>query len=252
VHDPLTRFSDRVRDYVRSRPSYPPAAYDSLRSEFGLKTGQTIADIGSGTGISAQFFLERGHAVLAVEPNTEMRAAAESLLAESQNFTSIDGRAEATTLAAACADWVVAAQAFHWFDIDAARDEFRRILRPAGRVALLWNDRRDDTPFLHDYEALIRRFSIDYERVNHRNVETDGRIERFLGAGVARREFDNEQIFDFDGFQGRALSSSYLPAAGMPGHDELLLELRRVFDRHASGRRVSFGYRTKLFVGGLS
>jgi SAM-dependent methyltransferase len=248
--DALTRFSTRVEDYIRYRPGYPAEVVESLTREFGLRPTHVVADIGSGTGISAELFLRNANSVFAVEPNADMRAAAEKLLADYPAFNSIAGRAEATTLADASVDWLVAAQAFHWFDVDAARREFRRILRPDGRALLMWNNRRADTAFMKDYEALIQKFALDYNQINHENAETDGRIERFFGGGgFERRTFANQQVFDFDGLRGRVTSSSYMPNAEHPSFAAMIAELQRLFDRHANGGRVQFDYDTKLWVG---
>ncbi len=245
----LTRFSDRVEDYIRYRPGYPPEVLESLTREFGLRASHVIADIGSGTGISAELFLRNGNTVCGVEPNADMRAAAEKLLAGYPAFRSIDGKAEATMLPDASIDWVIAAQAFHWFDVDAARREFRRILRPDGRVALMWNNRRLDTPFMQDYEALIHRFAIDFAQINHEYAEKDGRIERLFGGPCDRRTFANAQAFDVQGLRGRLTSSSYMPKAGHPTFEAMIEELHRIFDRHAVGGRVAFEYDTKMWIG---
>src|SRR6188474_3051229 len=98
------RFSDRVADYVKYRPHYPGEVVDVLRRERLLPEGGTVADIGSGTGISSRIFLERGHGVLAVEPNGEMRGAAEAWLGTFPGFVSVNGTAEATTLGGGVAD----------------------------------------------------------------------------------------------------------------------------------------------------
>lgn len=249
--DALTRFSNRVNDYVRYRPGYPPAMLKSLVGEFGLRAEHVVVDIGSGTGISAEVFLKNDNRVIAVEPNAEMRSAAEEILAKFAGFQSVAGTAEATTLPDRCADWAVAAQAFHWFDVDCCRAEFARILKPAGRVALIWNDRRDDTPFLVEYQKLLYAFATDYAAVDHRQVESDGRIDRFFApTGCQRRVFDNVQVVDYEGLKGRLLSSSYVPSAGQPGHDDMLRALRALFDRFAQEGAVRLEYRTKLFVSG--
>lgn len=156
VANALTRFSNRVQDYIRYRPGYPQAVMDCLRDEFGLRPQQVVADIGSGTGISTGLLLDNGHRVIAVEPNADMRAAAETRYGSNGAFQSVAAPAEATTLPDASVDWIVAAQAFHWFDVEKCRVEFRRILKRGGFVALLWNDRRDDTPFLRGYDALLK------------------------------------------------------------------------------------------------
>jgi SAM-dependent methyltransferase len=251
--DALTRFSTRVEDYIRYRPGYPAEMLDSLAREFGLFPEHVVADIGSGTGISAEIFLRNGNTVFGVEPNADMRAAAERLLAKYPAFHSIAGRAEATTLPDASMDWAVAAQAFHWFDVDAVRREFRRILRSGGRALLMWNNRRPDSPFMRDYESFIHQFALDYAQINHENAEKDGRIERFFGAGgFERRVFSNAQIFDFDGLRGRVTSSSYMPNAGHPSYEAMIDELHRMFDRHAESGRVRFDYDTKLWAGAPS
>ena len=130
--DPTQRFSNRVDDYVRHRPHYPPGVLDLLREGIGLTPRTVIADVGSGTGISTELFLENDNTVFAVEPNPEMRAAAKRLLGGRANFHSVDGTAEATTLPGGSVDCVVAAQAFHWFDPEKTRAEFQRILRAGG------------------------------------------------------------------------------------------------------------------------
>ena len=121
--DPTRRFSNRVDDYVRYRPHYPPGVLDRLREGIALTPRTVIADVGSGTGISTELFLQNGNTVFAIEPNPEMRAAAERLLGGRPNFHSVRGTAEATTLPDGSVDCVVAAQAFHWFDPEKTRVE---------------------------------------------------------------------------------------------------------------------------------
>lgn len=250
VENALTRFSNRVQDYIRYRPGYPQAAMDCLRDEFGLRPRQVVADIGSGTGISAGLLLHSGHRVIAVEPNADMRAAAEAQYGTNDLFQSVAAPAEATTLPDASADWIVAAQAFHWFDVEKCRVEFRRILKRGGFVALMWNDRRDDTPFLKGYDAILKEYAIDYEAIDHRQAESDGRIERLFAPQIpVRRVFPNHQDFDFNGLRGRVLSSSYMPTAEHPRFNEMIQALRELYDRHQTGERVRFAYDTKLFVG---
>ena len=244
-----TRFSDRVQNYVRYRPGYPPAVLEVVRAETGLAPGQVVADVGSGTGISAKLFLDAGHPVYAVEPNAEMRAAAEAMLGAAPRFRSVDGSAEATTLPAASVDLVVAAQAFHWFHPARVAAEWRRILRPGGWMVLLWNTRRtDSTPFLRAYEALLREHGTDYSAVNHENV-TEESLRTALGEGYGRRVVPSEQVFDFQGLKGRLLSSSYAPNVGHPGHEPMLAELERIFREHQQDGRVRFEYDTEIYFG---
>lgn len=250
--DPTRRFSDRVADYVRYRPGYPQALLQALIDETGLGPGSVAADVGSGTGISSELLLRSGCRVYGVEPNAEMRRAAEDRLAGEPRFTSVAGTAEATTLAAASVDLTAAGQAFHWFDRRRARAELSRVLRPGGRVALFWNSRSTDTtPFLHDYEALLRRFGTDYGEVDHTRLDR-GVFDRFFGDAYAARSFPNEQVLDLPGLRGRLLSSSYAPGPGHPDHQPMLDELRRIFDRHQKAGRVRLEYDTELYLGPLA
>src|SRR5262249_42697576 len=157
------RFTGRAKNYARFRPGYPDAVIDLLREEAGWSPNAVVADIGAGTGISSELFLRHGNRVWAVEPNAEMRATAELLRARYPDFAILAASAENTTLPAECADFVVAATAFHWFDGEGCRSEFLRILKPAGQVALLWNSRDSElSPFLQAYEEMLQRFGTDY------------------------------------------------------------------------------------------
>jgi SAM-dependent methyltransferase len=239
-----TRFSDRVADYVKYRPGYPDAAIDAIIATCSPKT---IADLGSGTGISSRPFVKRGIEVIGVEPNAEMRAAAEDCGAE---FRTVDGTAEKTGLPDESVDMVLAAQAFHWFDAAGARAEMRRITKPPHWVVLMWNQRLVDTPFLRDYEAALFVHGIDYEKVDHRNVDRE-RLTAFFRAPFDTIEFPNLQRFDRDGFVGRALSSSYVPQKGHDKYDGMMRALDRIFGEHAVDGFVDFRYLTFVHVGQL-
>ena len=248
--NPTERFSSRVENYIKYRPSYPPAVLDLLAAHHGLTPASVIADLGSGTGILAELFLKNGNVVHGVEPNREMREAGERLLAGYPRFSSVDGTAEATTLPDASADFVTAGQAFHWFDQARTRPEMRRILRPSGWVVLVWNDRRlASTPFLEAYERLLRTFGTDYAAVNHTNID-EAAIRAFFGHGeLVTHVVENRQLFDLEGLTGRLLSSSYVPEADDPRHAPMLAELAAIFRESARDGVVSFDYDTRVYCG---
>ncbi len=250
--DPTRRFSDRVEGYVRYRPGYPDGVLDVLRAETGLTPAAVVADVGCGTGLSALPFLRNGNLVYGVEPNRAMREAAERFLAAYPHFTAFAGTAEATGLAGHSVDYVVAGQAFHWFDPDAARREFARVLRPGGWVVLLWNTRRTDSPFLRAYEALLQRYGTDYRSVRHENIGPEA-LGRFFGpGGYEQRVLANEQQLDRAGLAGRLLSSSYAPGPGHPDHEPMLRDLDRLFDEFQRDGRVRLEYDTELYFGRLT
>ncbi len=246
-----SRFSDRVENYVRYRPGYPPEALRALITECGLRPHHAVADIASGTGIWTRNLLEKGNLVYGVEPNAEMRQAGERLLAGFPRFTSVAGKAEATTLGDASVDFVTAAQAAHWFDRAGARREFVRILKPGGWLVLLWNERlTDGSPFLRAYEQLLLAYATDYEDVRHERT-TDAVNEFFDPAPFQEEVFAMRQEFDYTGLEGRLLSSSYAPGPRHPKHAAMLTELRRIFGTHARDGTVGFDYKTRVYFGKL-
>jgi SAM-dependent methyltransferase len=211
-----------------------------------------VADVGAGTGILTELLLTAGCMVFAVEPNASMRAAIDAHLNGCPGFRLVAGTAEATGLPARNVDFVTAAQAFHWFDHAAAQTEFRRILAPGGRVALVWNHRqRGGTPFLEGYERLLQEFGIDYERVDHPFVINPEVLERFFGPrGYRRHEFPNRQVMDYEGMIGRLASTSYMPAPDDPRFPALAERARTLFDACAVHGSVTLAYETQLYVGG--
>jgi SAM-dependent methyltransferase len=249
--DAKQRFSNRVEDYARYRPSYPPGVLDFLKENCNLHREHIIADIGSGTGLLSKLFLENGNHVYGIEPNAEMQAGGEEFLHGYPNFASIAGSAEATTLAEHSIDFVTAGQAFHWFDPIASRKEFSHILKPGGWVVVVCNERQtDSTPFLRDYEALLHRFGTDYARVSD-SYPVPEDMEGFFGHNFLSHEVPNLQEFDFDGLSGRLRSSSYSPAANHPNFPQMMNELKHIFAAYRKNGIVRFDYRTRVYAGNL-
>ena len=245
-----TRFSSRVEDYIKYRPGYPVGIIDLLADQCALTPDAPIADIGSGTGLLTRLFLENGNTVVGVEPNAEMRAASDDFLSEYSQYGSMNGTADKTNLPGQSVDFVLAAQAFHWFDREKTRTEWLRILRPGGWAVLIWNDRRvDSTPFLAEYEAVLNQFSNDYKEINHKNVQDLALLQPFFGGDVYEAHFDNAQHFDLAGLIGRVASSSYVPERGTETFAEMEQALSRIFAAHQKNGRVTFEYDTIVYFG---
>jgi ubiquinone/menaquinone biosynthesis C-methylase UbiE len=245
----VERFSNLVEDYVKYRPSYPAKVLQLLLDEMNLCKDSIVADIGAGTGISARLFLENGNQVFGVEPNAAMRKAAEEFLKDFSNFKSINGTAENTSLENKIVDFIVAAQAFHWFDETKTRKEFKRILKDDGFVVLMWNERQLDTSaFLKNYESLLIEFGTDYETVRHDNI-TKETLQDFFQTDFRQAIFQNSQTLAFDGLKGRMLSASYVPSADNLRFAEMLKNLKSLFAEHAENGKIDILYDTKVFYG---
>jgi SAM-dependent methyltransferase len=250
--DPTQRFTERVENYARFRPSYPEGIIDLLLARSILRVGDVVADVGSGTGKLTELFLRRGHTVIGVEPNARMRTAGEVSLKNWPGFRSVEGRAEATGLPAASVDVVTAGQAFHWFDPEAARGEFLRILKPGGRVVLVWNDRvTEGSAFMEGYEAFLRAHGTDYAEVRSKDP-SPAAVGAFFGTrGYERAAVRHHQDLDFAGLRGRLLSSSYVPQEGGAGFDSMMLDLEWLWKTHVSRGRVRFIYDAMVWFGTL-
>jgi SAM-dependent methyltransferase len=239
--DSTERFSNRAENYRLYRPTYPAAVIDLIRVTAKLGPDADVADLGSGTGILTRLLLEAGWKVHAIEPNAPMREAAEADLAASPRFRSLAATAEKTLLPDASVAAITCAQAFHWFDREAARLEFRRILRPDGWVFLIWNEREagEASPFGQDYQALLDSIGQEYSKIYASRINQH--LESFFLSGTyQRRTFYNPQDMTWEVLRGRFLSSSYVPPEGDPRQPLLLAELERIFHRHEQDGKVVF------------
>jgi len=240
---PLTRFSDRVADYVRFRPDYPEAAIDAVVSGLGYAGMLTVADIGAGTGILSWQIAARGALVVAVEPNEEMRRA----ITPHERILLQDGTAEVTGLKDESVDLVVCAQAFHWFDPVFALPEIRRVLRGLGRLALIWNVRDADDPVMNGYSEALREASGDHpaQRMGV-PIEVISDSEHFVN--VRESAFPHLQRLGAEGLIGRARSASYCPQDG-PRFEKLAEVLRALHAAHADeSGLVSLRYKTRVVL----
>ena len=245
--DPKKRFSSRVENYIKYRPSYPIEIIDFLKGKKILAENTVIADIGSGTGILTKLFLNNGNLVYGIEPNKDMREAAEKNLHKYPNFSSLEGSAEATGLKDYSVDLIIAGQAFHWFDVEDTKKEFKRILKPNGNVVLIWNNRgKSGSDFNASYENFMVKYGIDYKEVR----KNEGNVDRFYT--YEKETFDNFQELDFTSFKGRILSASYIPLPDNPIFPKMIVELEDLFSKHQRNGIIRIEYDTEIYYGQLS
>ncbi|MHA2366473.1 MAG: class I SAM-dependent methyltransferase [Candidatus Hodarchaeales archaeon] len=251
--DSTKRFTNRVNNYIKYRPSYPKITIETIIEASKLSIDSKIADIGSGTGILTELMLKQGFLCYGIEPNDDMREAAEKLLRKYKNFVSINGTAEDTTLPDSSIDLIIAGQAFHWFNTIETRKEFQRIMTSEGMVSLIWNTRRKDTPFLKKYDELIKKYSIDYTKIQHESEKNLSSIDVLFGGQKQYKceEYENKQVFNFESLKGRLMSSSYTPLPGHPNYKPLVNKLRYLFDEYQQNNKVTIYYTTQIYFGKL-
>ena len=240
-------FDNKVADYQASRPDYSPALFETLAREVAPSR---VADVGAGTGLLTQGLLAREWQVLAVEPNSAMRAACDARLGALAGYRSAEGRAEAIPAAAASLDLITAAQAFHWFEPEAARAEALRVLSPAGQVALIWNDRQREQ-LLHralDEEVFARHGGEG--RLRLLAHEDRSQVGRFF-AGAAPREWQwlHMHALDEAGLISLVFSRSYMPMPDSEQGQVVTATVREIFARFAQDGRVAVPYKTVLMLG---
>ena len=243
------RFTNRVANYVKYRPSYPDSYLNYLTSEFGVSSKSVIADIGAGTGILSKLSAPRVRTVYAVEPNPEMRVAAAEYCKETPNVVIVDGSAEATSLPDDSVDFITAAQSFHWFDLEGARREFRRILKPGGTVALVWNVRDITTPFGREYESLVKQHCLEYLGSGGGSAETLAYRLLFKNGVYDHRVFLNDRRLDLETLIGYSLSTSYAPVKGDENYPGFIKDLMELYERFNGGGSILLSMATHSYVG---
>jgi ubiquinone/menaquinone biosynthesis C-methylase UbiE len=252
TQNPQSRFADRATDYAKYRPSYPAEAITAILAGLDDPARLTAADIGAGTGISSWLLAGRGLKVWAIEPNDAMRTAAIAdgqAQMNAQTSTQIEfraGTAEQTGLSDRAVDLITCFQAFHWFEPDATLREFHRILKPAGRVALIWNDRDREDEFTNQYTEVIRQAADPhyFERLDRKASDTEALRLSPLFTNYSAQTFTNSHRLDQAGLVGIALSASYIPKSGEL-HDQLLRNLQQLYDQWQG---AILSYRTHLFL----
>jgi len=252
IMDNSDKFNQKAGSYSLGRPNYASQLIDMLYAEQGFNRQSVIADIGSGTGILSKQLLEKGSTVYAVEPNDDMRAGAENTLKSFRNFHSVNGTAEQTTLDANSVDFITVAQAFHWFDAALFQEECKRILKPNGKVFLIWNT-RDTAAEINVRQSLIfKKYCPAFSGLGGGIRENDDRISIFFDNAFMRAEFDNPLFYDKEKFIKRSLSSSYSLTEKDRNYKEFLQSLNDFFDKYSTNNSLTVPNKTVVYFGALA
>jgi ubiquinone/menaquinone biosynthesis C-methylase UbiE len=250
VHSHTERFSGRVQAYLAYRPRFPREIVPFLREHGALRSGAVIADVGAGTGMLAEIFLEAGHRVLAVEPNVEMLEACRVLAAQHPALEVVEGSAEATTLPDASVDLIAVGRAMHWFDWPRAHREFQRILKPGGWVLVATNGHRDSgAPVSNRLSEILRKWRTDSAEADTRRDFSD-RLQEFLDTSSWQRTtLHHAMTVDFATLLGYAESLTAIPRPGERGYDGMVAELRAVFEEYQRDGMLVTPLACQLFLG---
>ena len=246
-------FSKTTDYYDKFRPTYPRELFDLLAAEYQINSSKIVADIGSGTGIFSKHLLDRSYRVISVEPNDDMRKIAESKLSKYREFTSVSATAEVTTIESNSIDIITVATAFHWFNPELTKKEFKRILKTNGWCFLVWNIRNNAIPIMQDYDSMMREHIDDYDKVvkNTNFAADDMIIDFFKPNNVQINQFKNVQSLNLEGLKGRVLSVSYSPKFGDEKYAALMAATEKLFDKYKTSGQVELHYQCKCYVGQL-
>ena len=242
-------FDGYAQAYTVGRPDYSRKLIDCMYDKYGISKDSVVADIGSGTGKFAKHLIDRGSEVFCVEPGSDMRQTAEKELSQFANFHSIAGDAENTTLPNNSVDFITTAQAFHWFDVSKFKEECRRILRPNGKVFLIWNIRDIEDPVNSSMFEINKKYCPDFHGFGGGIKRDDPRIQQFFNNNYERISFDHPLVLDKDTFIARCLSGSYSLKEGDKNFYEYLSQINAVFAGNSDNGIIKIGNASVAYVG---
>lgn len=245
--DYTNRFSGKGEIYAKARPKYAAGFFDYLKNTLGIPAGSAFADIGAGTGIFAEQLLDCGYRVFAVEPNADMRRKAEEKLFQNPNFISVIGSDGNMNLPGKSVDYVTAAQAFHWFDAEAFRRESRRVLKPGGKVILVYNARDVKAGCIKALASLHSRYNPEFHGFSN-GMSHEKYVNFFTGTCDVFRT-DNTQIYDRKSYVNSVLSSSYALKEDDARYAEYLKDINEIFDTFSVDGFIAIPTETVAYIG---
>lgn len=247
--DTTKEFDGLAAVYTIGRPAYANAFINELYNKYGVSSDTIIADIGSGTGKFAKQLIERGTFVYCIEPNDDMRNQSIIELQEYRNCKCVAGNAANTSLQDNSVDFITAAQAFHWFDVELFRNECKRIIRPCGKVFLIWNIRDITSEITQKSYQIYQKYCPDFKGFNGGIKKDDTRIKHFFNNQYERIEYDNPLYYDKNKFINRSLSSSYSLKKEAKDYNNYIKELENLYHEYANEGILSMPNKTVVYIG---
>jgi len=250
--DNRDKFTNKAENYTKYRPSYPQGFINHLVNEVGMNCESIVADIGAGTGILTKLLACKVKKIIAVEPNKDMLKVCRKHLKGIKNFTGIDASAENTSLPDSSVDFITAAQAFHWFDREKSKSEFKRILKKNGKVIIVWNFKYADYDFLKENRSILRRFCPEFKGFTG-GVENDSSSfsDFFKKDCCEYKVFDNYKTINLEEFIGGTLSASYSPSPEVSHYNNFISELTEVFNKYSTNGILKMPLKTWCYTGEL-
>lgn len=249
--DNTKKFNGIANEYTKSRPNYAARFIECLFDKYGFSASSVVADIGSGTGKFAKQLLDKDCSVICVEPNTDMRLVAEKELCEYPKFKSIEGSAEKTMLPDSSVDFITTAQAFHWFDTQSFKAECSRIIKPEGKVFLIWNTRNNEALINRELHRVYSKYCPEFKGFSGGTKPHDDRIKYFFDNNYEYITFDNQLYFDREKFINRSLSGSYSLKKGDSNFDLYIEEIEKIFDEFETDGIAKIENQTVAYVGSV-
>lgn len=245
--DYTDRFNGKGEIYAKARPKYASELFDYLKNSMRIPQKSVFADIGSGTGIFTEQLLNCGYTVFAVEPNDDMRKKAEEKLSDNKSFLSVSGSERSTGLQDSSVDFITAAQAFHWFDPDAFKKECRRIIKPGGKVIIVYNRRDENADCTKALAKLRNKYNPEFHGFS--NGINDEKCMSFFTGDCDIFRADNTQHYDRQRYIERVLSSSYSLKEGDEKYEEYIKEITEIFDTFSKNGLISVPTYTVAYFG---
>ena len=245
--DNTNRFDGKSELYENARPKYATELFEYLKSTLNIPVGSVFADIGSGTGIFTEQLLSYGHKVFAVEPNSDMRKKAEEKLSRNENFISVNGDDHNMNLPDSSVDYLTAAQAFHWFDPEPFKKECKRVLKPGGKVIIIYNSRDEKADCTKALEQLRYKYNSEFHGFS--NGISDKKCIAFFDGKCNIYRANNNQKYDRQRYINRVLSSSYSINESDERYPKYLKEIHRIFDMFSTNGFIIVPTNTVAYIG---